>query len=246
MRLNKFLAHAGVASRRQSDYLIKQATTLVNGELILDPAHSVSENDEIIYEGKKLSISKESKIIVFHKPLQVVTTMNDPQGRKTISDYVHFRERIFPIGRLDHLTSGLLLLTNDGELSHKLLHPKFRIPRIYEAEIEGRLDEKTVNKISRGLFIGLGEFGRAVVLKQLKRKKRSIVTLKLLTGKKREIRRIFSFLNVRLFQLTRIQYGPVLLNKLHIGMWRELQNKELKLLKNWLKNPKNGNFSIMS
>ena len=118
MRLNKYLAHAGVGSRRKSDALIQQATTFVNGQLITDPAYSVSENDIIIFDGKKLSISKTTQVILFNKPLKVVTTTQDPQGRKTVLDFIQSKERIFPIGRLDRLTSGLLLLTNDGDLSN--------------------------------------------------------------------------------------------------------------------------------
>ena len=231
MRLNKYLAHAGVASRRQSDALIQKATTFVNGKLIIDPAHPVTETDDIVFEGIKLSISKTFQVILFHKPTKVVTTTFDPQGRRTILDYVKTRDRIFPIGRLDRMTTGLLLLTNDGELSNKLLHPKFRIPRIYEAEIDNILDLKTINKIAKGIFIGEGEFGRAEVLKQKKVKKRSTVHLKLFTGKKREIRRIFSFLSIRLFSLIRIQYGPISLGDLPCGEWRTLNDTEVNQLK---------------
>ena len=231
MRLNKYLAHAGVASRRQSDALIQKATTFVNGKLIIDPAHPVTEKDDIVFEGMKLSISRNFQVILFHKPTKVVTTTFDPQGRRTILDYVKTKDRIFPIGRLDRMTTGLLLLTNDGELSNKLLHPKFRIPRIYEAEIDNVLDSKTIHKIAKGIFIGKGEFGRAEVLKQKKVKKRSTVHLKLFTGKKREIRRIFSFLNIRLFSLKRIQYGPIFLGELPCGEWRNLNNAEMNQLK---------------
>jgi len=144
---------------------------------------------------------------------------------------VKTRDRIFPIGRLDRMTTGLLLLTNDGELSNKLLHPKFRIPRIYEAVIDNILDLKTINKIAKRIFIGEGEFGRAEVLKQKKVKKRSTVHLKLFTGKKREIRRIFSFLSIRLFSLIRIQYGPISLGDLPCGEWRTLSDTEVNQLK---------------
>ena len=238
MRLNKFLAHAGVGSRRKSDFLIQQATTFVNGKLITDPAFSVSENDKIICEGKKLSISKIKKVILFHKPLKVITTTNDPQGRKTVLDYLDIKDRIFPVGRLDRLTSGLLLLTNDGELSNTLLHPKFHVPRIYVAEIEGILDKNTINKISKGIFIGYGEFGHAEILSQKKNKKRNTIKLRLYTGKKREIRRIFSFLNIRIFYLKRIQYGPIKLKNLNVGEWRLLDEKETKSLYDWRKNGK--------
>lgn len=232
MRLNKFLAHAGVASRRQSDALIKQATTFVNGELIIDPAYPVTEKDDIVFDGRKLTITKKSQVILFHKPLNVITTTFDPQGRKTVLDFVKTGERIFPIGRLDRLTTGLILLTNDGNLSNKLLHPKFGVPRIYEAEIEGILDQKTVHKISKGIFIGQGEFGRVEILKQKRVKKRSNVQLRLFTGKKREIRRIFSFLDVRLFSLIRTNYGPLSLGNLPCGKWRTLNNAEMNQIKN--------------
>ena len=231
MRLNKFLAHAGVASRRHSDALIQKATTFVNGKLVIDPAYPVAETDDIVFEGVKLSISKTPQVILFHKPLKVVTTTFDPQGRRTVLDYIKTGDRIFPIGRLDRMTTGLLLLTNDGELSNKLLHPKFRIPRIYEAKIDKVLDFKTIHNIAKGIFIGKGEFGRAEVLKQRKVKKRVTVHLKLFTGKKREIRRIFSFLSIQIFSLKRIKYGPILLGDLPCGEWRTLNYTEVNQLK---------------
>lgn len=226
MRLNKFLANAGIASRRESDRLIQAATTTVNGVVITDPAFNVEEQDIVLYDGQLLKLPQESIVIMLNKPLNYITTADDPQGRRTVFDLIRYPQRLFPIGRLDKDTTGLLLLTNNGDLAHRLLHPRNRVPRVYLAEIEGRLDDKSVNRIQKGIFIGDNEFGRAEVLKQVTEKKRTWVTLQLRQGKKREIRRIFHFLDVRLFSLHRQSYGSIELGNLPLGQWRRLTETE--------------------
>ena len=231
IRLNKYLAQAGVASRREADLLIRAATTTVNGIVITDPAYQVMPTDEVVYDGRRLKIDIEPTVVMLNKPKGVITTVRDPQNRPTVLDLIPGKTRLFPIGRLDKDTTGLILLTNDGELANFLLHPRHQIPRIYVCEIEGRLSSKMIAKLSRGIFIGGGEFGRCQVLRQNTVKKRSRVTLELTQGKKREIRRIFSALRVRLFTLHRIQYGPIKLGKLPEGRWRSLTTDEIASLR---------------
>jgi len=230
MRLNKYLAKAGVASRRESDRLIQEATTTVNGKVILDPAYLVQPDDVVAYDSKEIKLITESYVIMLNKPKGVITTAKDTHGRKTVFDLIRFKERLFPVGRLDKDTTGLLLLTNDGELANKLMHPRNRVPRVYEAEIEGRVDEKTVNRIERGVFIGDGDWGKAEFLEQKTIKKRSTVRLQLFQGKKREIRRIFEFQNIKLYSLQRLSYGKIKLHDLPEGKWRQLTDSEVKLL----------------
>ena len=124
MRLNKYLAKSGLASRRKSDELIKMATTTVNNEIILDPAYKVNENDEIRYDGRLLQIDQDKVVILFNKPNNVITSVNDPFNRRTVMDYIHYKKRLVPVGRLDKDSTGLLLLTNDGDLHYFLTHPK--------------------------------------------------------------------------------------------------------------------------
>ena len=161
MRLNKYLAKSGIASRRKSDELIKMATTTVNNEIILDPAYDVNDFDEIRYDGKLLQIDKEKIVIVFNKPKNVITSIRDPYNRKTVMDYIHYKKRLAPVGRLDKDTTGLLLLTNDGDLHYFLTHPKNRIIREYDVVIERLIDSEKIKRITRGINIGEGEIGKA-------------------------------------------------------------------------------------
>ena len=230
MRLNKYLANAGVASRRESDRLIQAATTTVNGKVVIDPAYHVQPGDVVAYDGRELRLKEETVVLMLNKPRGVITTAKDTHGRKTVFDLIRFKERLFTVGRLDKDTTGLLLLTNDGELANKLMHPRNRVPRVYEAEIEGRVDDKTVSRIKRGVFIGDKDWGRADILEQKTVKKRSIVRLQLRQGKKREIRRIFEFQDIRVFSLHRLSYGKIKLGDLPEGNWRRLTDSEIKLL----------------
>jgi 23S rRNA pseudouridine2605 synthase len=234
MRLNKYLASAGVASRREADRLIQAATTTVNGVVVTDPAYRVQPGDRIEYDGRRLVLPPESIVIMLNKPRGVIATVKDTHGRRTVLDLVPVKERLFPIGRLDRDTTGLLLLTNDGELAHALLHPRHRIPRIYQCEIEGRLTPRQITRLARGVVIGRHETGRAEVLRQRTVKKRSLVTLQLYTGKKREIRRLFAALRVKLYSLHRTQYGPLQLGNLAPGQWRPLSSREVRTLKAYI------------
>lgn len=231
MRLNKFLANAGVASRRESEKLIQAALVEVNGTIVTDPAFNVEPDDNVIYNGRKVQLSTKEIVILLNKPKGFITTAQDTHGRKTVLDLIPLRMRLFPVGRLDKDTTGLLLLTNDGELANYLMHPRNSVPKIYEAEIEGRISEKDIKKIQKGVFIGEGLFGRAEVLSQHTDRKRTTVRLKLHHGKKREIRRIFEFLDYKLFSLTRTGYGNLTLESVEPGKWRFLTPEEIKNLR---------------
>ena len=227
MRLNKYLAKSGLASRRKSDELIKMATTTVNNEIILDPAYKVNENDEIRYDGRLLQIDQDKVVIMFNKPLGIITSMDDPKNRPVIADYFPKNMRLFPVGRLDKNTTGLLLVTNNGDLANKLMHPKNLIPKIYEAETDLLLNTKLISKIKKGVFIGYNQWAKAIVVNQKKIKSRILVTLQLHHGKNREIRRLFNKINRRLFSLKRVRYGDLELGNLPLGKFRELNKIEL-------------------
>ena len=136
MRLNKFLSQAGIAPRRESDNLIKNAMVTVNGLLETNPAYQVESKDEVFFDNQKIKLETKTRIIAFNKPEGYITTMKDPHQRKTVIDLIQTDERLFPIGRLDKNTTGLLLLTNDGQLANKLMHPRNQIPRIYKLQID--------------------------------------------------------------------------------------------------------------
>jgi len=227
MRLNKYLALSGVASRRMADNLIKAATTTVNDIVITDPAFRVKKDDVIRYDGKNIKINQKHVVIMFNKPLGVITSMDDPKNRPVIADYFPNNMRLFPVGRLDKNTTGLLLVTNNGDLANKLMHPKNLIPKIYEAETDLLLNAKLISKIKKGVFIGYNQWAKAIVVNQKKIKSRILVTLQLHHGKNREIRRLFNKINRRLFSLKRVRYGDLELGNLPLGKFRELNKIEL-------------------
>ncbi len=227
MRLNKYLALSGVSSRRMADDLIKAATTTVNDIVITDPAFRVKDDDIIRYDGKNIKINQNHIVIMFNKPIGVITSMDDPKNRPVVADYFPTKMRLFPVGRLDKNTTGLLLVTNNGDLANKLMHPKNLIPKIYEAETDLILDTVLISKIKKGVFIGYNQWAKAKVLNQKKSKSRIIVTLQLHHGKNREIRRLFNKINRKLFSLNRVKYGDLKLGNLPLGKYRELNKTEL-------------------
>ena len=164
---------------------------------------------------------------MFNKPLGVITSMDDPKNRPVIADYFPNNMRLFPVGRLDKNTTGLLLVTNNGDLANKLMHPKNFIPKIYEAETDLLLNAKLISKIKKGVFIGYNQWAKAIVVNQKKIKSRILVTLQLHHGKNREIRRLFNKINRRLFSLKRVRYGDLELGNLPLGKFRELNKIEL-------------------
>tara|TARA_B100000287_G_C20597150_1_gene766568 strand:- start:44 stop:751 length:708 start_codon:yes stop_codon:yes gene_type:complete len=231
MRLNKFLSRSGVASRRKSDELIKMATTTVNDEIILDPAFEVSMSDKIRYDGKLLRIDKERVVIAFNKPKNVITSVYDPYNRKTVMDYIQHKKRLVPVGRLDKDSTGLLLLTNDGDLHHYLTHPKNEVIREYDVSIDRVIEPVEIDRMKKGVSIGEGEIGKAVLVKQKIIKGRAQLRLILKQGKKREIRRIFRTLKIKLYNLKRISFAGLELKGLKEGEYRILNKEEINLLK---------------
>jgi len=230
MRLNKYLSKSGIASRRESDALIQMGTTEINGLLCLDPAYQVKKTDIVLYDGKKIKPEINKIVLMLNKPPKIITTVKDTHGRRTVLDIIETRSRVVPIGRLDQDTTGLLLLTNDGDLHQHLTHPKNSIPKDYELEIEGRINDVQVKKITRGVYIGDKEYGRAEVLDQVTKKGRSKLILRLRHGKKREIRRLMYRVKVKLFNLRRTNYAGLKLGSLKEGEYRKLTDNEIKQL----------------
>ena len=231
MRLNKYIAKSGECSRRQADEFVQGGSVTVNGVLELNPAYQVYEKDDVRFDGRRIELSQEFKTILLNKPMGYITTYRDPFKRKTVIDLINLKERLFPIGRLDKDTTGLLLLTNDGNLANTLMHPKNKIPRVYELEVDKPFQSWEKRKISKKIYIGQKEWGKADILEQKKYKGRTTVTMRLYQGKKREIRRIVYRMKKNLFSLKRIQFGPIYLDSTPEGAFRELSKAETKLLK---------------
>ena len=228
MRLNKFIAQSGACSRRQADKSVQGGSVTVNGSLELNPAYQVTKDDDVRLDGQKIIDNQTFRTILINKPEGYITTMHDPLKRKTVMELIDFKERLFPIGRLDKDTSGLLLLTNNGHLANKLTHPKNKIPRIYELEIDKPFENWEKRKIAKNIYIGQKEWGRGEIIEQKKNKGRTIVLMRLHQGKKREIRRIVYRMKRTLFSLKRIQFGPIRLDGTTIGSYRELHESEIK------------------
>ncbi len=232
MRLVKFLAHAGVASRRESEKIIFQGLVKINGKPVKDPAFSVTEQDEILVKNKK--ITKEILVyFLFHKPAGVTTTLKDVHAEKTLRPFLRkIRARIVPVGRLDKNSTGLLFLTNDGELTHRLTHPRYEIIKTYEVCVTGKFVEEECQKLLKGISSegDLLKVKAALILKEYPDK--TMLQLELGEGKKREIRRMMEVLGRKTISLKRVQMGPVKLGDLISGEMRELNQKEIKDLKN--------------
>ncbi|MFQ6613397.1 MAG: pseudouridine synthase [Fidelibacterota bacterium] len=232
MRLNKYLARCGIASRREADRLIQAATTTVNGVIMMDPAYDVQDGDVVEFDNQVVRPVTQESFYMLNKPKGVLSTTSDPFGRKSVVDLLPVRERLFPVGRLDKDTTGLLILTNSGEIANRLMHPRYRVARIYEAVIDQRLSDRQIQRMRRKIYLGENEFGRAEVVKQTTVKKRTTVILRLYEGKNREIRRMFFHLDIHLFSLVRIQFGPLKLDRaLKPGTWRKLNPEEIRALK---------------
>ena len=231
MKLFKFIADSGLLSRRRAQEEIKNAMVTVNDKLILDPFHDINIKDDVRYDQKKVKQRDGFTTILLHKPKGYISTKSDEKDRKTIFELIPSKYYLNHVGRLDKDTTGAILLTDDGQLSQFLMHPKNKIEKEYLAVSDKFLDKKTIDKIKRGIFIGSNQKGKAKIISQEKIKNRVEIKMILRQGKKNEIRRIFKFLDLKLFSLKRERIGEILLGDLPKGSWRELSKKEIKYLK---------------
>jgi 23S rRNA pseudouridine2605 synthase len=224
MRLNAYLARAGVASRRGSDELIKAGRVTVNGE----PGQLntfVEQRDRVEVDGELVS-AQELAYVLLHKPPGTVTTARDPQGRPTILELVDVPQRVVPVGRLDADTTGALLLTNDGPLAHRLAHPRYGVEKVYEVEVEGEPDEAALRRLATGVELDDGPTApaRARLLAP------STIELALHEGRKHQVKRMCAAVGHRVLRLHRARYAGLGLEGLGPGSWRELHKRELEVL----------------
>lgn len=232
MPLNKFVAHAGICSRRDAADLVKSGTVTVNGKAITEPGFKVAHTDEVRVNGKKITSQKNLVYILLNKPKDFITTTEDPQGRKTVMDIVRNAtpERVYPVGRLDRNTTGVLLLTNDGELAQKLSHPSYQIKKIYEVKLDKPLHKKDFDIIINGVQLEDG-FIAPDVLAYADSKDKSVIGIEIHSGRNRIVRRIFEKLGYDVRNLDRVMYGNLTKKNVERGKWRFLQEKEVRLLK---------------
>ncbi len=232
MPLNKFLAHCGVTSRRDAVSLIIEGKVSVNKKIVTQPAFKVNEKDDVFYNGKKLYVTRNLVYILLNKPKDYITTTDDPQNRKTVLQLTKAAtdQRIYPVGRLDRNTSGVLLLTNDGDLTQTLTHPSFNIKKVYEVKLDKPLTKADFEKILNGIKLEDGEiFADALAYADTKDK--SVIGIELHSGRNRIVRRIFEHLGYDVKGLDRVMYANLTKKNVERGKWRYLGEKEIRLLK---------------
>ena len=231
VRLQKALAQAGVASRRASEELIAAGRVEVNGKVVTEQGMRVDpERDTIRVDGSRIPPPRRHLYLVLNKPRGVVSTMDDPDGRPTLEQYVPRRQRLFHVGRLDTDTEGLLILTNDGDFANKLAHPSHEVPKTYLVEVEGLLDNKTLRRLEKGLTLEDGPIKPDKVKLVTRAESRSMVQITLHFGRNRIVRRMFDSVGHPVRRLSRISIGPVRLGQLAVGETRELTREELGAL----------------
>jgi 23S rRNA pseudouridine2605 synthase len=229
MRLAKFLATAGVASRRAAEEIVRAGRVTVNGESVVDPARDVGGEDTVTVDGEPVSVSSERVVYALNKPLGVVSTARDPQGRPTVVSLVPSPVRLYPIGRLDIDTTGLILLTNDGELAHRLTHPSFEVPRTYRAVVASApVSDGALRALRRGVVL---EDGRTAPARARRLSRRGdVLEIILHEGRKRQVKRMCAAVGHPVLSLQRVAFGPLELAGLAPGAHRRLSDAELDAL----------------
>ncbi len=232
MPLNKFIAHSGVCSRRDAAEMVKLGKVKVNNVVVTDPGHKVISKDEISFNGKRLQLEKNLVYILLNKPKDYITTTEDPQGRKTVLDLIRRAtpERIYPVGRLDRNTSGVLLLTNDGELSQKLTHPSNEVKKVYAVTLNKPLEKKDFDKILAGVTLEDG-LASVDVLAYADSKDKTQLGVEIHSGRNRIVRRIFESLGYDVKALDRVVFSGLTKKNVDRGKWRFLNEKEVRELK---------------
>jgi len=233
MQLNRYLALCGVAARRKANEFIVQGRISVNHERVQKLGRVVNvENDEICLDGCRLKLPGKIYYILLNKPGGYLTTARDPRGRKIVMDLVNVKERIFPVGRLDYDTEGVLLLTNDGDLAYRLAHPKYEMEKVYEAWVEGKVTGEALKILRSGVPLnnGFEVRGEAAILKR--ESDQTLVEIKIHEGRKRQIKRMMKYVRHPVLFLKRTRFAGLTANGLQIGDWRELTSTEIKDLYN--------------
>ena len=234
MRLNKFLASAGIDSRRNCDQIILDGRVSVNGQVIktlgviIDPI-----KDSVSVDNKPIKVKDDFVYLMLNKPVEVVSTVKDPQGRKTVMDCLPKQDkRIYPIGRLDFYTSGLLLFTNDGEVTNKLIHPSSNIEKVYLGTVCGKLTEQQIKNLREGVNIGDNRptAPARITLANVSKDNHSTYRIVIHEGRNRQIRRMFEAVGSKIIRLKRIEFGEIKLGTLPIGKTRELTKEEIKYI----------------
>ena len=232
MRINKYIADAGICSRRKADELISNGNVKINGLTVKELGVDVAEGDVVEVNGSVIEAGRRKVYVAVNKPAGVITSMDDDRARETVADIVaDIPERLFPVGRLDYNTTGLLIMTNDGQLTYTLTHPKHEVYKTYVAKVEGVLSGARAAKLRRGVDIGgfVTSPARVKVLKQMPRY--AVVEISIREGKNRQVRKMFAAVGNKVRELKRTQIGEIRLGRLKEGHYRKLTREEIEYLK---------------
>jgi 23S rRNA pseudouridine2605 synthase len=230
MRLAKFLAHAGVASRRHAERLVTGGRVSVDGRVVTDPARDVDQGNRVEVEGSVV-VREDTEYHLVHKPIGVVSTAHDPQGRPKVIEMVESAARLYPVGRLDVDSTGLVLLTNDGELANRLMHPRYEVPRTYRAAVGGAPSKRALQALRRGVELDDGKTAPARVSVVRSTGRESLLEITIHEGRNRMVRRMLEAVGYPVRGLERIAYGPVALGRLRAGDARRLRPNEVEGLR---------------
>src|SRR5215217_6255025 len=228
MRLAKFLAHAGVASRRAAEEIVRDGRVTVDGEVVTDPARDVGEPNAVALDDRRVE-PEPREVHALNKPAGVVSTARDTHGRPTVVELVRSRRRLYPVGRLDADTTGLILLTNDGELADRLTHPRYGVKKVYRARVQpGGLSPRALEALRQGVQL---EDGRAFPA-QVRQPTAGVVEITIREGRKRQVRRMVEAVGHSVVELERVAFGPLGLRGLEPGKSRRLTKREVERLRN--------------
>lgn len=233
MRLNKFIAHCGIASRRAADELIVQGKVLVNAKVVTELGASIDENTDVVEaDGKVCKLPVKPVYIAMNKPRGFLVSVGDPFGRKTVMKLLKgVDRRVYPIGRLDYDSEGLLLFTDDGELAFRLAHPRYGVSKVYSVKVKGKFPAEELAQFEEGIRLEDGHLARARAQLRRQDEHATLLTLELTEGRKREIRRMCRILGYPVLSLRRIKFDQIALTGISPGRWRYLTPKEIHLLR---------------
>lgn len=233
IRLNKFLSQSGVTSRREADRMIAEGRITVNGQVVQVFGLTIDdEKDEVKVDGRRVKKDEQMVYLILNKPAGYLVSLKDPFGRPTIKDLLpSFKNRIFPVGRLDYESQGLLILTNDGDLAHRLTHPRFEVKKIYLVKVKDQPDSLKLAKLEKGIFLDGKKTAPAKIVPLRISSRQTLLRVEIYEGRKREIRRMLEAIGHRVLELRRIKLDGLSLGKLKKGQWRYLSPKEVGNLK---------------
>lgn len=232
MRLNKYIAAAGVCSRRKADELIANGNVRINGAVMKEMGYDVADSDTVQVNGRTISAASKKVYVAVNKPLGYITSMDDDRSRATVAELVaDIPERLFPVGRLDYNTTGLLIMTNDGDLTYTLTHPKHEVWKTYIATVSGVISDNRIARLRKGVDIGgfVTSPAKVRVIKQMPR--HAVVEISIHEGKNRQVRKMFAAVGNKVQELERVSIGDIILGRLMSGHYRKLTREEIEYLK---------------